>query len=61
MKNWKFYELAKWKLEQKQGPLARSKNKKNKKKTHTKQELNEKLKDLETKHKRNPKQLTNNI
>jgi hypothetical protein len=48
-------------LEQKQGPLARSKNKKNKKKTHTKQELNEKLKDLETKHKRNPKQLTNNI
>jgi hypothetical protein len=47
-------------LEQKQGPKARSKSK-SKQKKNTKQELSKKLKDLDTKHKRNPKQLTNNI
>ncbi len=30
-------------------------------KKHTKQKLNKKLKDLKVKHKRDPKQLTNNI
>jgi hypothetical protein len=35
MKNWKFYELAKWELEHKQGPLARSKSKRKPKKHKT--------------------------
>jgi hypothetical protein len=48
------------KSEQKQGPQARSRSK-NKQKRNTKQEWNKKLKDLKAKHKRDPKQLTNNI
>jgi hypothetical protein len=46
-------------LEQKQGPQARSRSKSKQK--NIKQELNKKLKDLKTKHKKDPKQLTNNI
>jgi hypothetical protein len=46
-------------LEQKQGPQARSRSKRKQK--NTKQELNKKLKDLKIKHKKDPKQLTNNI